>query len=90
MAYNETPTEEGFMRKTLATLNLLAGTTLTLLAVYEVIQTKIKALAETEIVQTEGQYVMVRAARGEYAGPGGFEKMKYDYKFFQIISNFHK
>jgi hypothetical protein len=78
------------MRKTLATLNLLAGTTLTFLAVYEVLKVKIKSIAELETVQTEAQYVLVKAARGDYNKPGGIEMMKYDYKFFQIISNFHK
>jgi hypothetical protein len=77
------------VRKTLATINLLAGTTLTVMAAYQTLKAAIRTIAETETVQTEAHYVVVKAARGHYNKPGGFKMMKSDYEFFKIISNFH-
>jgi hypothetical protein len=82
--------KEDVMRKTLATLHLIAGTTLTTIAAYEVIKNKIRQIAEIETVRNEREYILVRLARGDYNKSGGFEMMKYDYRFFKIISNFHE
>jgi hypothetical protein len=77
------------IKKSLATLNLVFGTTLTAIYLVEVIKFKIQKLADTETVYNERQYVLVKLARGDYNRPNGFETLKYDYKFYKTISRFH-
>jgi hypothetical protein len=78
------------LKRMLITTNLVLATTLTAMHTYEVIKYKLKKLAETETVNNEAQYVLVRLARGHYNKPGGIEQMKSDYQFFKIISKFHE
>lgn len=57
--------------------------------VYEIdfLKARIKKLADTEKVNSASEYVAVRAARGHYFKTDGFETMKFDYKFYGIITN---
>jgi len=53
----------------------------------EFLQRRIKKLADTETVNSAAEYVAVRAARGHYFKPDGIDTMKFDYKFYGIITN---
>ena len=54
------------------------------------IKRRIKKLAETETAYSARQYVMIRAARGDYNNLKGFETIQYDYKFFDIVTKFNE
>lgn len=73
-------------KRILMTVNLILGTALTAASVYETGKHYRRKLAETEIVSNERMFVLVKLARGDYNGPKPFENMKYDYRFFQVIS----
>jgi hypothetical protein len=89
--YNETPygRTEMLARK-LAIVNLFLTTTITTITVARFIKHEIDYIAETEQVCSARQYVLVRLARGDYNNLRGIETMRYDYKFYNIISHFHE
>uniref|UniRef100_A0AAU7GX52 Uncharacterized protein n=1 Tax=Streptomyces phage Scarif TaxID=3158858 RepID=A0AAU7GX52_9CAUD len=79
------------LRRTLVTIHLLAGTTLTAFAAADMIKERLGKIADMETAHTPSEYVMIRFARGEYNGMDGLSQMRADYKLFRdIVPQFRK
>jgi hypothetical protein len=61
--------------------------TVNIIYAVDTLKGRIKKLAETDQVNSAAEYVAVRAARGHYFKPDGFETLKFDYEFYGIITN---
>jgi hypothetical protein len=75
------------LRKIVGSVNFYLAATVHIVYEIDMLKGRIKKLAETETVNSAREYVIVRAARGDYFKPGGVETMKFDYEFYRIITN---
>ena len=75
------------LRKLFSSTNFYLAVTVNIIYEIDYLKRRIKKLAETEKVNSAAEYVAVRAARGDYFKPDGLETMKFDYKFYGIITN---
>jgi hypothetical protein len=81
--------ERSVLKKLLTTANFYAVVTVNVLFAADMIRRRVKELAETETVYSAREYVMVRAARGDY-NDLNFDRLKDDYKFFETIQKFQE
>jgi hypothetical protein len=75
------------LRKIFGTTHFYLIVTVNIIYAVDTLKGRFKKFAETETVNSATHYVAVRAARGHYFKPDGFETMKFDYEFYGIITN---
>lgn len=78
------------MFKTIAKLNLVLTTAMTVYSATRLTKYVIQEIAETEKVHSAREYVLVRAARGHYSNVKGIQMIRDDLKFYEIISHYHE
>lgn len=75
------------LRKIFSSANFYVAVASSIVFHVDYLKRRIKKLADTETVNSAAEYIAVRAARGDYLKPDGLETMKFDYKFYGIITN---
>jgi hypothetical protein len=78
------------LKRILRNATFILGATYSILWYSEQLNRRIQKLADTETVTNEWAYIAVKLARGHYRELNDIETMKYDYKFFKVISKYHE
>lgn len=75
------------LKRILRSANFYVAVAASIVYHVDFLKLRIKKLADTETVNSAVEYVAVRTARGDYFKPDGFDALKFDYKFYGIITN---
>lgn len=77
------------LRKLVRSMEFYAFATLNLLYAFRLLKREWMKLKNTDKADNKFHYVAIRFARGDYNSIDALEQVTYDFKFFDIATQFH-
>lgn len=77
------------LKNLIRSVQFYAFAALNLIYAYRSLKREFSKLAKTDKANNKFHYVAIRLARGDYNSPDAVDMIKYDFKFYDIATQFH-